>query len=46
MAEGGKAPDSMRFNWEFESNEMDESDSQCEKQDEQRISTLHGITID
>jgi hypothetical protein len=33
-----KAPDSIRFNWEFDSNEIDESDLQYEKHDEQRIS--------
>jgi hypothetical protein len=36
----------MRFNREFDSNEMDESDSQYEKQNEPRISTLLGIIID
>jgi hypothetical protein len=41
-----KACDSIRFNWEFDSNEIDKSDSQSEKHDEQRISTLHGIKID
>jgi hypothetical protein len=46
MAEGGKTPDSMRFNREFDSNEMDESDSHPKKHDEVRISTLLGITID
>jgi hypothetical protein len=30
----------------LDSNEMDESDSQSEKHDEQRISTLDGIKID
>jgi hypothetical protein len=30
----------------LDSNEIDESDSHDEKQDEQRISTLRGITID
>jgi hypothetical protein len=30
----------------LDSNEMDESDSQNEKHDEPRISTLDGITID
>jgi hypothetical protein len=40
------ADDSIRVNREFDSNESDESDSQCEKHDEQRISTLRGIKID
>jgi hypothetical protein len=30
----------------LDSNEIDESDSQFQKHDEQRISTLDGITID
>jgi hypothetical protein len=37
---------SIRFKLEFDSNEIDESNSHDEKQDEQRISTLRGITID
>jgi hypothetical protein len=36
----------MRFNREFDSNEMDGSDLHGEKHDEPRISTLLGITID
>jgi hypothetical protein len=36
----------MRFNREFDLNEMDESDLQHEKHDEPRISTPLGITID
>jgi hypothetical protein len=41
-----KARDSIRFNWEGNSNEIDKSDLQYEKHSEQRISTLRGITID
>jgi hypothetical protein len=40
------ARNSMRFNWEFDSNEMDESDLQPEKQHDRRISTVRGITMD
>jgi hypothetical protein len=40
------ADDSIRVNREFDSNEIDKSDLQFEKHDEQRISTLDGITID
>jgi hypothetical protein len=40
-----KAADSIRDS-ELDSNETDESDSQCEKHDEQRISTPRGIVID
>jgi hypothetical protein len=36
----------MRINREFDSNVIDESDSQFEKQDKPRISTLLGIRID
>jgi hypothetical protein len=36
----------MRINREFDSNEIDESDSQDEKQDDPRISTFRGISID
>jgi hypothetical protein len=39
-------PDSMLANREFDSNEMDMSDSQCEKHDEPRLSTYRGIMID
>jgi hypothetical protein len=38
--------DSIRFNDDGDSNEIDESDSQYKKHDEQRISIEHGITID
>jgi hypothetical protein len=37
---------SIRFNPEFDSNEIDESDLHDKKHDEQRISTLRGISID
>jgi hypothetical protein len=46
MAEDENASDSIRDNREFDSNEIDESDSQHEKHDEPRISTPRGITID
>jgi hypothetical protein len=36
----------MRVNREFDSNEIDESDSHSRKHDEPRISTLLGIMID
>jgi hypothetical protein len=36
----------IRVNREFDSNVIDESDSQSEKHDESRISTLLGIKID
>jgi hypothetical protein len=38
--------ESIRVNCEFDSNEIDESDSHHEKHDEPRISTPRGITID
>jgi hypothetical protein len=38
--------DSIRVNREFDSNEIDESDRQAEKHEEQRISTFRGIMID
>jgi hypothetical protein len=38
--------DSIRVNREFESNEIDESEPQFEKHEEQRISTFRGIMID
>jgi hypothetical protein len=38
--------DSIRFNDDGDSNEIDESDSQFSKHDEPIISTWHGITID
>jgi hypothetical protein len=41
-----KAVDSIHANLESDSNEIDESDSQSEKHDEQRISTFRGIMID
>jgi hypothetical protein len=44
--EDENADDSIRFNLEFDSNEIDESDLHCEKHDEQRLSTLRGMTID
>jgi hypothetical protein len=40
------APDSIRVNREFDSNEIDVSDLQNKKHDEPIDSTLHGITID
>jgi heat shock protein HspQ len=40
------AYDSMRFSREPFSNEIDESDLQFKKHDEQRISTFRGIVID
>jgi hypothetical protein len=40
------ADDSIRFNREFDSNEIDESDLQDEKHDDPRISTFRGISID
>jgi hypothetical protein len=39
------ASDSIRFKLEFNSNEIDESDVQREKHDEQRISIVRGISI-
>jgi hypothetical protein len=38
--------DSIRFNCEFNSNEIDESEQQDEKHDDPRISTFRGIEID
>jgi hypothetical protein len=46
MGQVENAPDSMCFNCEFDSNEMDERDLQDEKHDEPIISTLLGIRID
>jgi hypothetical protein len=40
------ADDSIRFNREFDSNVIDESDLQCEKHFNPRISTFLGIMID
>jgi hypothetical protein len=40
------ACDSIRFNPEFDLNEIDESDSQSEKQNDPRISTFREISID
>jgi hypothetical protein len=40
------AYDSIRFNDDGDSNEIDESDLQYEKHSDPRISTEHGITID
>jgi hypothetical protein len=44
--ESENADDSIRFNREFDSNEIDESDGHQEKHDDARISTSHGISID
>jgi hypothetical protein len=40
-----KAQDAMRFNCEFDSNEMDESGSHHGKHDEKRLSQQQGISI-
>jgi hypothetical protein len=40
------ALDSIRFNCELDSNEIDESDLHEKKHPEPRVSTLLGITID
>jgi hypothetical protein len=40
------ADDSIRFNPEFDSNEIDESDPQLAKHDDPRISTSWGISIE
>jgi hypothetical protein len=45
-AENPNGGDSIRINREFDSNEIDVSDSHPEKHDDPRISTLLGITID
>jgi hypothetical protein len=44
--ENMNAPDSIRIMCEFDSNVIDESDSQLEKHLEPRISTFRGIKID
>jgi hypothetical protein len=44
--ESENAFDSMRLSRESFSNEIDESERQIEKHDEQRISTHRGIVID
>jgi hypothetical protein len=44
--ESKNAFDSIRFNDDGDSNEIDESDSHQRKQDDPRISTEHGIKID
>jgi hypothetical protein len=44
--ESQNANDSIRVNCEFDSNEIDESDSHLEKQFDPRISTFLGIMID
>jgi hypothetical protein len=44
--EPSSARASIRFNPEFDSNEIDESLSHLRKHDEQRISTFRGISID
>jgi hypothetical protein len=41
-----QARHAIRLNRESDSNEIDESDLQDEKHDEQRISTVRGIMID
>jgi hypothetical protein len=46
MDENENVLESIHVNREFDSNEIDESDSHDEKQDEPRISTHRGITID
>jgi hypothetical protein len=40
------ADDSIRVNRDSDSNEIDESDLQSKKHDEQRFSTVRGIMID
>jgi hypothetical protein len=45
-AEPRNAFESMRFSRESFSNEIDESDTQYKKHNEQRISTFRGIVID
>jgi hypothetical protein len=42
----GNASESNRFNCGFNSNEIDERDWHKEKQDEPRVSTSRGITMD
>jgi hypothetical protein len=44
--DSSNASDSIRVNPEFDSNVIDESDLQYEKQDDPRISTFLGIKID
>jgi hypothetical protein len=44
--ENANADDSIRFNREFDSNEIDESDLHPRKHDDPRISTFRGISID
>jgi hypothetical protein len=46
IAEPRNVSDSMRFSRESFSNEIDESDSQFEKHDEQRDSAFRGMMID
>jgi hypothetical protein len=46
IPERKNASDSIRFNDDGDSNEIHENESQYEKQDDPRISTWHGITID
>jgi hypothetical protein len=46
MDENENAFESIRVNREFDSKEIDVSDSQNTKQDEPRISTPRGIIID
>jgi hypothetical protein len=45
-AKSENAFDSIRFNDDGDSNEIDESDRQDEKQNDPKISTEHGIEID
>jgi hypothetical protein len=44
--ENKNADDSIRFNREFDSNEIDENNSHSKKHPKPRISTFLGITID
>jgi hypothetical protein len=44
--ENENAPDSIRINREFVSNEIDASDLQSVKHDDPRISIFRGISID
>jgi hypothetical protein len=46
MFDREKADDSIRFNDDGDSNEIDESERQSSKHDSPRISTEHGIEID
>jgi hypothetical protein len=44
--DSANASGSTRINREFDSNEIDESDPQFKKQNDPRISTFRGISID